>query len=90
MQSAEGVQPAVAEQVQPLGKLAHAAAQQVGDLEPGLAIGDPEQGRETLVDALVVGRVAAALEFLALPRVEVCRLHRAPCWADLGPVETGD
>jgi hypothetical protein len=66
MLGAQAVQPAVAGQSQPLGELAHAPAQEVGYLEPGLAAGDPEHGGETLEDALVVRLVAAALEFLAL------------------------
>ena len=90
MQGAEGIEAAVAEQAQPLGELPHAAAEQVGDLETGLAVGDPEHGGEALVEALVVRLVAAALEFLSLLRVEVNRLHRPPSWAGLGPFVGGD
>jgi hypothetical protein len=43
MQGAEGVEAAVAEQAQPLGELPHTAAEQVGDLETGLAVGDSWQ-----------------------------------------------
>src|SRR5262249_20581286 len=78
MQRAEGIEPAVAEQAQPLGELPHAAAEQVGDLETGLAIGDPKHGAEALIEALVVSLVTAPLEFLALLPVEVNRLHGAP------------
>ena len=90
MQGAEGIEAAVAEQAQPLGELPHAAAEQVGDLATGLAVGDPEHGGEALVDAFVVGLVAAALEFLPLLRVELNRLHRAPSRAGLGPLVAGD
>jgi hypothetical protein len=58
--------------------LPHAAAEQVGDLGTGFAVGDPEHGREALVQALVVGRVAAALDFSPLLWVERSGLHRAP------------
>ena len=85
MQGEEGIEAAVAEQAQPLGDLPHAAAEQVGDLATGLAVGDPEHGGETLVDALVGRLMAAALEFLALLRVQTNRLHDVPTWADAGP-----
>src|SRR5262249_30290318 len=55
------------------------------DLATGLAVGDPEHGGEALVDAPVVGLVAAALEFLALLRVQMNRLHDVPTWADNSP-----
>jgi hypothetical protein len=58
--------------------LPHAAAEQVGDLGTGLAVGHPEHGGEALVQALVLRLVAAALEVLALLRVEVNGLHRSP------------
>ena len=80
MQGAEGIDAPVAEQSQPLGELAHAAAEQVGDLATGLAVGDPEHGGKAFVQALVAGFVAAPLEFLALLRVELNWLHRAPSW----------
>jgi hypothetical protein len=82
MQGAEGVEAAAAEQAQPLGELTHAAAEQVRDLTTGLAAGDPEHGREALVEALVVGLVAAALEFLPLLSVKLYRLHRSPLRTD--------
>jgi hypothetical protein len=78
MQGAEGIEAAVAEQTQPLGELPHAAAEQVGDLGAGLAVGNPEHGGEALVQALVTRLVAAALEVLALLQVEVNWLHRSP------------
>jgi hypothetical protein len=85
MLGAQAVQPAVAEQSQPLGELAHAPAQEVGYLEPGLAAGHPEHRGEALVEALVVGLAAAALEFLALLWAEMNQLHDVPTWADAGP-----
>jgi hypothetical protein len=63
--------------------------QQVGDLTTDLAVGDPEHGQEALVDALVVGLVAAALEFLPLLPGKQYRLHRSPLQTDLDPVVTG-
>jgi hypothetical protein len=59
-QGAEGIEAAVTEQAQPLGELPHAAAEQVGDFETGLAVGDPEHGGEAFVEALVGGQMAAA------------------------------
>src|SRR5262245_36589847 len=85
VKGAEGIEAAVAEPAQPLGERTHAAAEQIGNLESGLAVGDPEHGGEAFVEALVVRLVAAALEFLALLRVEENRLHLAPSWADPGP-----
>src|SRR5262245_54169584 len=38
VQGAEGIEPAVAEQAQPLGELTHAAAEQIGNLETSLAV----------------------------------------------------
>src|SRR5205814_8779329 len=90
MQGAEGIEAAVAEEAQPLGELAHAAAEQVGDLETGLAIGNPKHGREALVEPPVVGMVAASLEFSPLLRVEMNRLHRAPSRAGRCPRIAGD
>jgi hypothetical protein len=78
VQSAEGIEAAVAEQAQPLGDLPHAAAEQVGDLATGPAVGHLEHGGEALVVPLVMRLVAAALEFSPLLRVEMNRLHRAP------------
>jgi hypothetical protein len=89
VQGAEGVVAAVAEQAQPLGELAHTAAEKVRDLATGLAVGDPEHGGEALEDTLVVGLVAAALEFLALLQVEGNWLHRSRAWAGLGPFGGG-
>src|SRR5262245_63397646 len=90
MQGAEGIEPAVAEQAQPLGELTHAAAEQIGNLETGLAVGNPEHGGEAFVEALVLGLATAALEFLALLPVEVKRLHRAPFRAGPGPFAGGN
>src|SRR5262249_52026560 len=70
--------------------LSHATAEQVGDLGTGLAVGDPEHGGEAFIDALVTRLVAAALEVLALLRVEVNWLHRSPSCAALGPFGGGD
>lgn len=64
--------------------LPHAAVEKASDLETGLAVGDPESGREVLVEALVVGLVAAAVDFLSLLPVELNRLPWAPSWADCG------
>jgi hypothetical protein len=85
MQGAEGSAAPVAEQAQPRGELRHAAAEQVRDLDAGLAGGDPEHGREAFVDAPVVGLVAAAFDFLRLFPVKVNRLHLAPSWASPSP-----
>jgi hypothetical protein len=49
VKGAEGMEAAVAEQAQPLGELTYAAAEQVGDLEMGLAVGNPKNGREALL-----------------------------------------
>jgi hypothetical protein len=88
VQSAEGIEAAVAEQAQPIGDLPHATAEQVGDLTTGPAVGHPEHGREALADALVGRLVAAALEFLPLLSVKLYRLHRSPLRIDFGPVAT--
>src|SRR5262245_37265391 len=78
VQGAEGSVAAVAVQAQPPGELPHAPAEQVRDLESGLAVGNPKHGGEAFVEALVLGLATAALEFLALLPVEVNRLHRSP------------
>jgi len=90
MEGTEGVGPLVAEEAQPLGDLAHAATEEVGDIKAVLAAGDPEDGREALVDALVMRLVATAFKFLALLWVKVNRLHWAPSWANPGPPRAGD
>lgn len=77
MQGAEAVEAAVAEQAQPVGQLPHAPAEQAGDLDTSLALGNPEHGGEAFIDALVA-RLVAALEFLALLGAKMNRLHRAP------------
>jgi hypothetical protein len=77
VKGAEVVGAAVAEQAQPVGELPHAAAEQVRDLATGLAVGDPKHRGEAFIDAPVVRLVVAALEFLALLRVKVNRLHRS-------------
>jgi hypothetical protein len=59
-----------------------AAPKQVGDLKAGLARGDPEDGREPLVDAPVVSLVATAFDGFALLRIEVNQLHRMPSRVD--------
>src|SRR5262249_19333155 len=87
---AEGVEALAAVEAEPLGDLADAATQQGGDLEAILAVGDPEDGRKPLRDALVVGFMAAALHRLALRRVKVNQPHRTPSRASPGPAGAGN
>src|SRR5262249_39019372 len=86
MQGAEGIKAAVAGQAQLLDDLPHAPAEQVSDFVTGHAVDGSEHRGEALVDGPVVGLVAAALEFLALLRGQMNRLHDVPTWAGAGPL----
>src|SRR5262249_56978569 len=60
-QSAERVEPVVAEDAEPLAPLGEADAQQLRDLLPGFARGDGQDGGEAVVDTTVQGLLAAAV-----------------------------
>ena len=74
-ESAEGFESLVAEDAEPLAQLGEADPQEFGDLFPGFAGGDGQDGGEALVDTPVEGPLASPLHFLALLGSQDDRLH---------------
>ena len=64
-EGAEGIQPPVAEEAEPVADLACGDAEEVGDLLSGAAVGDPQDGTEAVGHPLVQGGAAANDDRLA-------------------------
>ena len=74
-EGAEGFEPVVSEDTEPLAQLGEADAQKLGDLLAGFARGDGQDGGEALVDTPVKGLLAAAFDLLALLIAQHYRFH---------------
>src|SRR5262245_52987284 len=73
---AEGVEPFVAINPQPLAQLGKADTQQIGHLFSGLASADSQDRGEALVHSPIKGPLASPLDFLLLLRSQLNRFHR--------------
>ena len=85
VEGAECVQSLVAEDPQPLADLACRDARQFGDLFPGPSGIDPEDGRQPLVDATVLGSPSSFLDVVSLLISQADDLHRPPSLPPLRP-----
>jgi hypothetical protein len=77
VQGAKLVDALGAEDAEPVTDLAAGDTQQVGHLLTSLPLVDPHQGRETLVNAPVVGLLPPPLDLLTLLATQLDRLHRS-------------
>ena len=66
MQGAQLIQAFVAEDAEPVPDLAAGDTEQVGHLFPCASLVDPQEGRQTLVDAAIAGLPPPLPDLLAL------------------------